>query len=86
MGASSKWRRNLFHLWAPLFHQLRRYKHLFLNHAHLCIPGDCWAGSKATIQPFLGSCFPPELLSPLRKRHTADTLWPVKWLLPKVPG
>jgi hypothetical protein len=33
-----------------------------------------------------GQCFPPELVSPLRKRHTADTLRPAKWLLSKVLG
>ena len=31
-----------------------------------------------------GQCFPPELVSPQRKRHTADTLRRAKWLLPKV--
>jgi hypothetical protein len=33
-----------------------------------------------------GQCSPPELVSPLRKRHTADTLRPAKWLLSKVLG
>src|ERR1035437_10391739 len=38
-------------------------------------------GNDSTV---FGQCFSPELVSPQRKRHTADTLRPAKWLLSKV--